>query len=213
MFKSQMIKKNIELELQALILLQAQLGLMKSSNNIVDKEDEIMTIVIRKSKDEYDALVNSKQDMPIKKPQDLEIAKKLVKSEEITENLKSELEQQDYLSRKLVKDAVLNGTKSEETNIKSTNRPVSARKTKDLDEATYNLENMRLNEKQSPKRSVSNLKLRRQDNDDDDDIQASSSNTSNESSNNQIVNNLALNYLQQTGVNSEAELARRAECN
>ena len=108
-----MVKKNIELELQALILLQAQLGLVKTigSDNKLEQDDEIMSIVIRKSKDEYDALLNSRQrtassNMPIQKQQDLEIAKKIVKSEQITENLKSEYENQDYLNRKLVKDAV-----------------------------------------------------------------------------------------------------------
>ena len=79
MFKSHMIKKNIELELQALILLQAQLGLVKSlSGDKNDREeDEIMSIVIRKSKDEYDALINNRQrtnnpNMPIQRAQDLE---------------------------------------------------------------------------------------------------------------------------------------------
>lgn len=211
-----MVKKNIELELQALILLQAQLGLMKTLNGDVDKEDEIMTIVIRKSKDEYDALINNKQrtpsnestrtDMPIKKPQDLEIAKKLVKSEKITENLKSELKQQDSLSRQIAKDAVLNGTKSDESDLKI-ERPVSARK-KEIDNLNAKFDNIN----QSNKRAVSNLRLREEEDDDNDDIQASASAYNYESSSNQIVNSLALNYLQHTGVNSEAELARRAEC-
>ena len=63
------------------------------------------------------------------------------------------------------------------------------------------------------------MKIRQENeyDDDDDDVQASislpSQNNNNSNSNNQqIVNNLAMNYLQNSGVNSEAELARRAEC-
>ena len=211
-----MVKKNIELELQALILLQAQLGLVKTigSDNKLEQDDEIMSIVIRKSKDEYDALLNSRQrtassNMPIQKQQDLEIAKKIVKSEQITENLKSEYENQDYLNRKLVKDAVLNGTVTqEETNLR---KPKQTNINEELEAAGYSLDKLRLNDKNN-KRSVSNMKIRQENeyDDDDDDVQASVALPSN--NNQQIVNNLAMNYLQGSGVNSEAELARRAEC-
>jgi hypothetical protein len=214
-----MVKKNIELELQALILLQAQLGLVKTigSDNKLEQDDEIMSIVIRKSKDEYDALLNSRQrtassNMPIQKQQDLEIAKKIVKSEQITENLKSEYENQDYLNRKLVKDAVLNGTVTqEETNIR---KPKQTNINEELEAAGYSLDKLRLNDKNN-KRSVSNMKIRQENeyDDDDDDVQASVALPSNNNHNNQqIVSNLAMNYLQGSGVNSEAELARRAEC-
>jgi len=228
-FKSQMIKKNIELELQALILLQAQLGLVKSMTGTVDgdqkHDDEIMNIVIRKSKDEYDALLNghlrtsnTSNQTAIQRPQDLEIAKRILKSEEITENLKNELEQQDYLNRKIIKD-VVNGT-SQLSDNQLQFRPNSARKianksNNEIDEQTaYNLDKLTLRD--NSKRSVSNMKIRQED-DDDDDIQTSHSaaaysSTSSSSDHDQIVNNLAMNYLQQTGVNSESELARRAEC-
>ena len=229
-----MIKKNIELELQALILLQAQLGLVKSMTGTVDgdqsNDDEIMNIVIRKSKDEYDALLNGRQrsfnpssQTAIQRPQDLEIAKRILKSEEITENLKNELVQQDYLNRKIIKDAV-NGTAQLSDNEPNRNhqqfRPNSARKTtnksnEDIDDtASYNLDKLSLRD--NSKRSVSNMKIRQEEieDDDDDDIQTSHSAGASSSSSNhqQIVNNLAKNYLQQTGVNSEAELTRRAEC-
>ena len=217
MFKSHMIKKNIELELQALILLQAQLGLVKSlSGDKNDREeDEIMSIVIRKSKDEYDALINNRQrtnnpNMPIQRAQDLEMAKKIIKSEEISENLKNEFEQQDYLNRKITKDAVLNGTIQEEIQPKAA-RPISARKNQqaDLKEAEYNLDKLRISD--NKKRSVSNLKLRQEEEEDDDDVVQASTSTSS-TNQQQIVNNLAMNYLQTSGVNSEAELTRRAEC-
>ena len=85
-----MVRKNVELELQALVLLQHQLGLIRSNirqderapvqqNHPGTSEDEIMQMVMKKSKDEYDALMNSKKssnssllDLPIKKPEDLE---------------------------------------------------------------------------------------------------------------------------------------------
>ena len=166
-----MVKKNIELELQALILLQAQLGLVKTigSDNKLEQDDEIMSIVIRKSKDEYDALLNSRQrtassNMPIQKQQ--------------------------------------------ETNLR---KPKQTNINEELEAAGYSLDKLRLNDKNN-KRSVSNMKIRQENeyDDDDDDVQASVALPSN--NNQQIVNNLAMNYLQGSGVNSEAELARRAEC-
>ena len=158
MFKAQMIRKNIELELQALILLQHQLGLVKPTEGLND-DDEIMQIVIRKSKDEYDSLLSSRQrgnqatvDMPIKKPQDLEIATKLVKSEKIVENLKSELDQQDYLNKKIIE---------EELESKPIERPKSSRKS--VNEAAKGMERMNLEEPRPKSRQI-----RR--NDDDDDV-------------------------------------------
>ena len=86
MFKSQMIRKNIELELQALVLLQHQLGIIKSTkDSLTDgsmNEDEIMAIVIKKSKDEYDMLMNSRNKITDNQQNDLETAKKIVKKSE-----------------------------------------------------------------------------------------------------------------------------------
>lgn len=57
-----MVRKNVELELQALVLLQYQLGIIPSDRPAATgDDDEIMAIVIKKSKDEYDSLMKSRQ--------------------------------------------------------------------------------------------------------------------------------------------------------
>lgn len=126
MFKSLMVRKNIELELQALILLQYQLGIIKSGTGEAknDDDDEIMQLVIKRSADEYDSLMKSRDkgktyqhDM---KPQDFETAKKLVKQKELVEVLSDELDQQEYLNRKILKENLKNPT---------SDRPASARRT------------------------------------------------------------------------------------
>jgi len=143
MFKAQMVRKNVELELQALVLLQHQLGLIRSNSRQGEKapvqqqhagatEDEIMEMVMKKSKDEYEALMNSKKsstssssiELPIKKPEDLETAKKLVKSQELVENLKHELDEQDYINNKLIKEELTN--KSSSSSNRPVERPMSA---------------------------------------------------------------------------------------
>lgn len=126
MFKSLMVRKNIELELQALILLQYQLGIIKSGNDSINSDDDkIMQLVIKKSADEYQSIVksrnasqNSRCEMESK---DYETAKKLVKSNELVEALNDELDQQEYLNRKILKE-----------NLKkpASDRPASARKSK-----------------------------------------------------------------------------------
>ena len=55
-----MVRKNVELELQALVLLQYQLGIIRSDRP-GDEDDEIMAIVMKKSKDEYESLMKSRQ--------------------------------------------------------------------------------------------------------------------------------------------------------
>lgn len=110
LFKAQMVRKNVELELQALVLLQYQLGIIRSDREAgKGDDDEIMAIVMKKSKDEYEMLMRSRQpnrsvELPIQRAQDLETAKKLVKSERLVENLKQELNQQEIINRKILKD-------------------------------------------------------------------------------------------------------------
>lgn len=126
MFKSLMVRKNIELELQALILLQYQLGIIKSGNSAINSDDDnIMQLVIKKSADEYDSLIKSRNTAQSSKnemkSQDYETAKKLAKSNELVEVLNDELDQQEYLNRKILKE-----------NLKkpASDRPISARKSK-----------------------------------------------------------------------------------
>ncbi|RNA16661.1 cilia- and flagella-associated 36 isoform X1, partial [Brachionus plicatilis] len=126
MFKSLMVRKNIELELQALILLQYQLGIIKSgSGEAKSDEDKIMELVIKKSADEYDSKVNSrnktKNYQHEMQPEDYDIAKKLVKSNELVEVLNDELDHQEHLNRKILKENLKNP---------SSDRPVSARKSR-----------------------------------------------------------------------------------
>jgi hypothetical protein len=95
-----------------------------------------MAIIIRKSKDEYDQLLLSRQHQPDSakasiatanveiKSSDIETAKKIVKSEEIVENLKQELDQQEYLNKKLVKQELVQAANSSLTSTPE--RPISA---------------------------------------------------------------------------------------
>ncbi len=175
LFKTQMVRKNVELELQALVLLQYQLGIIKPgqgggsgggalSEAITD--DEIMSLVIKKSKDEYDAVMSSKQRTAaassnhssssnsnnnnsnnssnataIQKSSDLETAKKLIKSDRFMENLQSELDQQDFINKKLVEEEL--SPKGRLTNA-SVERPMSASR-KSLEIASK-MQDMKLNE-------------------------------------------------------------------
>ena len=150
-----MVRKNVELELQALVLLQHQLGLIRSNSRQDEKapvqqqhagvtEDEIMQMVMKKSKDEYEALMNSKKsstssssiELPIKKPEDLETAKKLVKSQELVENLKHELDEQDYINNKLIKEELTN--KSSSISNRPVERPMSAARQQQSKIKNYN---------------------------------------------------------------------------
>lgn len=49
-------------------------------------------------------VVKQSIELPVQKQKDLETAKKLVKSEHLVENLKQELNQQEKINRKIVRD-------------------------------------------------------------------------------------------------------------
>lgn len=187
------MRKNVELELQALVLLQYQLGLIKPESKEAANDDEIMAIIMKKSKDEYDLLMNSNRhqrqpaataaaavggssnvDLPIKKPKDLETAKQLVKSEELVENLKQELDQQEYLNRKIVQDELKNkhntGAGASTARL---DRPMSAKKitTPRDDNVSSRMQNMRLDDRNlnnSGGRHKNERKNIHEDEDDDD---------------------------------------------
>ena len=179
-----MVRKNVELELQALVLLQYQLGIIQSEKELnAANGDEIMAIVMRKSKDEYDSLMRSRQltsspqqpakssggtaDIPLKKPQDLETAKKLVKSEKLVENLKQELHEQDKINRIIVQ---------EELTEPVVKRPASARKTAPNDaDLRLQLDRMKLEEARSKQGSTMATPRRAFRDDDDDVVGAASS--------------------------------------
>lgn len=189
LFKSQMVRKNVELELQALVLLQCQLGLIKTGDNSQENDDQIMALVIKKSKDEYDSLMNTKQkspnptpNLPVQKPQDIETAKKIAnKSDRIVESLKNELDQQDLLNKKIIEEQLTKSPVSNSSSINLRDRPLSAKRTNLNDDSkrTFNLEKL-------------NLEDRRKRDEDDDDIVAGARGSE---SSHQIVNNLAQNYL------------------
>ena len=145
MFKAQMVRKNVELELQALVLLQHQLGLIKRNSPSTKKQhqedgdDEIMRMVMQKSKDEYEALTaktnnkasaESTTTMPIKRVEDLETAKKLIKSHELVDNLRQELDQQDKISNKLIRDELKSKNKNDDIERE---RPQSSRRAAEKD--------------------------------------------------------------------------------
>ncbi len=114
-FRSQMVKKNVELELQALILLQFQLGVNRRGKEVkVAEEDEIMAMVIMRSKDEYEERARLGKA-------EQETAQRISEeSEEIEKSLQYEIDQQAYLARRAVKKEMKN-----EAGI-ATDRPVSA---------------------------------------------------------------------------------------
>lgn len=199
LFKAQMIRKNVELELQALVLLQYQLGIIRSdkntaphhgntnttnnNNNNNSNDDEIMAIVIKKSKDEYDSLMKSRQqskssssaanyDLPVRKPQDLEIAKKLVNSN-LKDDLRQELNQQENINRKLVEDELHSSDDVVTKKIASTNaynneRPMSAAKRSVVD-LDSRMQAMKFEEADRGRRPQSGRKNRPNDDDSDDD--------------------------------------------
>jgi hypothetical protein len=191
-----MVRKNVELELQALVLLQYQLGLIKIDNeltNAATNDDEIMSIVIKKSRDEYEALMNSRQsgrsqsttaaaagpDLPVQKPQDLETAKKLVKSERLAENLKQELNQQDHINRKLVRDELRNNNAQPAAPSSHKEafgeRPASAAKRNTAnagsgggDQLRDRFQNMKFNEESGSSKSHARNVSKKTDEDDED---------------------------------------------
>lgn len=186
-----MIRKNVELELQALVLLQYQLGIIRHDGSQSISDDEIMALVIKKSKDEYDAVMNSKNrsrgavEMPIQREQDYETAKKLVKSDRLMENLKTELDQQEYINKKLVQEELSVAKKPLPS--QTPDRPVSAsRKSHDV---STRLENLSLDRD----RNNAGVNYRRARHDDDDDDIVSS--TAAAAASSKIVNNLAENIL------------------
>lgn len=140
-FKSQMIKKNVELELQALLLLQFQLGMAQKDMRAFNDGDEIMAIVIQKSRDEYErgsratSSEASSQPAAINKSE-MEMAKKIVcDSDHIERSLQYEIDQQAYLNRKMIKHEIkqpgleTTGSSSEQARPASAaKRPESARK-------------------------------------------------------------------------------------
>jgi hypothetical protein len=214
-----MVRKNVELELQALVLLQYQLGIIKpgshasggsvSTDNMAD--DEIMSLVIKKSKDEYDAMLNTKQrgatgtapsskpsgggsggasaapPEPIQKSSDMETAKKLSKSDRFMENLQNELDQQDYINKKLVEEELSPKGRLTNTNVE---RPMSASR-KSLEIASK-MQDMRLSESRNAGAGASGGRSKY--NDDDDDIVAYGHDQKH-SSPSKTVNHLAENIL------------------
>ena len=202
MFKSQMIRKNIELELQALVLLQHQLGIIKSTNDSLTdgsmNEDEIMAIVIKKSKDEYDMLMNSRNKITDNQQNDLETAKKIVKkSEKLVETIKNDLEHQDHISKKIVKETLETSSNND--------RPSSAKPKPNS--FSQQFEKISLNDDEKIYGNNVNKKnaSSKYDHDDDDDVverfarpasRVSSARPNQQHQNqNQQVNNLAQNYL------------------
>ncbi len=196
-----MIRKNIELELQALVLLQHQLGIIKSTSDpLTDgnmNDDEIMAIVIKKSKDEYDMLMRSRNNISNNQQTDLETAKKIVKkSEKLVETIKNDLEHQDHISKKIVKETL-------ETSSGNNERPSSAKPKPNS--FSQHFEQISLNDDE--KRYDNNRKIisSKYNNDDDDDVvenftrpasRISSVRSNQQQQNqNQQVNNLAQNYL------------------
>jgi hypothetical protein len=195
-----MARKNVELELQALVLLQYQLGIIKpgsaagASDSITD--DEIMSLVIKKSKDEYEAVMKSKQraasepssaTVAIQKSSDLETAKKLIKSDRLIENLQSELDQQAFINKKLVEEEL--SPKGRLTNA-HVERPMSASR-KSLEIASK-LQDMKLNESRKASESGKGDKSSKFADDDDDIV---SSTRDEHSSPSKAVNHLAENIL------------------
>jgi hypothetical protein len=206
MFKSQMIKKNVELELQALILLQYQLGLLQSSASIVDKEDEIMAIVMRKSKDEYEAMMSNKKKfdnqynnqqpqqvrLPAQRDQDMETAKRLARAESLMMSLKSEIDQQEVAHAKLIEEQLKSKSSSNlssgisVTKDYKTVRPESVDKSKrELDSSfglSKDLSKLKLDSQVKPKPNY----------DDDDDIVAKSYGSTDK---NKLANSIVHSYL------------------
>ncbi len=117
-----MVKKNVELELQALILLQFQLGLKNRRGEAkVTEDDEIMAMVIMRSKDEYEEKARKGKT----EQAELETALKISQESEVIErSLQYEIDQQAYLSRRAVKKEMKNEGEIETT----VDRPVSALK-------------------------------------------------------------------------------------
>jgi hypothetical protein len=180
-----MIRKNVELELQALVLLQYQLGILDknvngrqaSSASVTD--DEIMALVLKRSKDEYDALMRNNN-----KSNEIEIAKNLLKSDQLIQNLKTELDQQDYINRKIVKEELNTNKNKTSENVSILNNNTSNNSTSKSKERKYS-DSKRVYD--LPK-ELQNLKLKTHITEDDDDIVT-------KTDSNSIVNNLAKNIL------------------
>ncbi|XP_022110008.1 cilia- and flagella-associated protein 36-like isoform X2 [Acanthaster planci] len=113
-FKRMMIKHNIELELQALRVMQVRSGMVpdimqpgkdttvKYTDATVDTEDErILNEILRKSKEEYDAL--KKQGNEKEAGIDALMDKALASSREEAERLKKEKEKEEEMLSKALK--------------------------------------------------------------------------------------------------------------
>ena len=187
-----MIRKNVELELQALVLLQHQLGLIKSSNHDDKKnneEDEIMALVIKRSKDEYDTIMNNRKktnefDLPIQKAQDLETAKKIIKSD-VMDDLKTELNKNDYLSKKIVEEQLIKKPGDGPTSSSSSFRPMSAKKNQIDDVSSRFSDNLKLDDRNSIRKKTYD--------DDDDDVVSNKASSSASAA--KLANNLTQNIL------------------
>jgi len=108
LFKSQMCRKNIELELQAILLLQLQLGVMASLYN---NDDEIMRIIIQKSKNE------SEKAKPNISKHEMEIAKDIAQSKDTVKSLNKELKAQDKLTKQIVEMSLNDDDEAPEMNF------------------------------------------------------------------------------------------------
>ncbi|XP_022110006.1 cilia- and flagella-associated protein 36-like isoform X1 [Acanthaster planci] len=115
-FKRMMIKHNIELELQALRVMQVRSGMVpdimqpgkdttvKYTDATVDTEDErILNEILRKSKEEYDAL--KKQGNEKEAGIDALMDKALASSREEAERLKKEKEKEEEMLSKVLKES------------------------------------------------------------------------------------------------------------
>jgi len=115
LFKSLMIRKNVELELQALVLLQCQLGLF---TDMIENEDHILSIVIQRSKDEYERrsiLVTN---------EDFKIARDIADSKEATKALQKDFEQQDDINKRLLEMKLNSGNNDKKIEL---SRPASSK--------------------------------------------------------------------------------------
>ncbi len=198
-----MIRKNIELELQALVLLQHQLGIIKSTNdslvNSNMNDDEIMAIVIKKSKDEYDMLMNNRNKITDNQQADLETAKKIVKkSDKLVETIKNDLDHQDHISKKIVKETL-------ETSNSNNERPSSAKPKANSFSQQFEKISLNDDEKRYGSNNIKKNSSSKYGDDDDDDVVESFARPASRITSarpnqqqvhqNQQVNNLAQSYL------------------
>jgi hypothetical protein len=112
-----MVRRNVEIELQSLLLLQHKLGLIDTTAGLkMETDDEkIMSIIINKSKEEYDAIYKATKggieanrghvhSSMTSREDDNEVAYTIAKkSSIIIDNLKNELDQNDFEKRQMMK--------------------------------------------------------------------------------------------------------------